>query len=272
MEDISSVDAVLLANYDVVLLAQMPLTDVQAALFSDWVTGGGNLIAMRPDARLASLLGITSTGLTLQDAYLLVDTTSGPGVGTVNTTMQYHGVADRYTLNGAAAVATLYSDASTATSNPAVTLRSVGPSGGQAAAFAYDLARSIVYTRQGNPAWAGMERDGVPPIRTMDLFYGNASADPQPDWVDLDKIAIPQADEQQRLLARMIEVMELDNMPLPRFWYFPRGEKAVILMTSDDHGTANVPGRFDHFIAVSPAGCSVADWECVRSSTYIYPE
>ena len=32
--------------------------------------------------------------------------------------------------------------------------------GGQAAAFTYDLARSVVYTRQGNPAWAGQERDG----------------------------------------------------------------------------------------------------------------
>ena len=40
--------------------------------------------------------------------------------------------------------------------------------GGQAAAFTYDLARSVVYTRQGNPAWAGQERDGdrPDPVRT----------------------------------------------------------------------------------------------------------
>jgi hypothetical protein len=44
--------------------------------------------------------------------------------------------------------------------------------GGQAAAFTFDLARSIVQTRQGNPAWAGQERDGQPgPIRSNDLFY-----------------------------------------------------------------------------------------------------
>ena len=67
-------------------------------------------------------------------------------------------------------IATLYSNATTATTNPAVTLRSVGASGGQAAAFTYDLARSVVYTRQGNPAWAGQERDGVvghPPRRPV---------------------------------------------------------------------------------------------------------
>ena len=86
--------------------------------------------------------------------------------------MQYHGTADRYTLNGATAVATLYSNATTATPNPAVTLRSVGSSGGQAAAFTFDLARSVVYTRQGNPAWAGQERDGVVGIRPDDMFYG----------------------------------------------------------------------------------------------------
>ncbi len=56
-----------------------------------------------------------------------------------------------------------------------MTLRSVGTSGGQAAAFTYDLARSVVYTRQGNPAWAAQERDGFAPIRSDDLFYGAES-------------------------------------------------------------------------------------------------
>ena len=158
--EIGSVDAAVLADYDVVLLARMTLTDAQAVMFTNWVASGGNLVAMRPDARLASLLGIAPVGGTLSNAYLLVDIASGPGVGTVNTTIQYHGNADLYSLNGATAVATLYSDATTVTANPAVTLRNVGLNGGQAAAFTYDLARSIVQTRSGNPAcgpeWIGM--------------------------------------------------------------------------------------------------------------------
>jgi hypothetical protein len=72
-----------------------------------------------------------------------------------------------------------------------ITQNSVGTNGGQAAAFTFDLARSIVYTRQGNPVWAGQDRDGIPPIRKNDLFFGGAD----PDWVNLDKVAIPQADE-----------------------------------------------------------------------------
>jgi hypothetical protein len=176
--------------------------------------------------------------------------------------MQYHDTADRYALAGATAVATLYSDASTATASPAVTLRDAGANGGQAAAFTYDLARSVVETRQGDPARAGQERDLLPPIRSDDLFF--------PDWLDFTKVAIPQADEQQRLLANLITQMALDRKPLPRFWYLPRGEKAAVVMSGDDHAAGGTSGQFDRFIADSPPGCSVADWQCVRSTSYVY--
>jgi len=271
MADISTVNSTTLSAYDAVILAQMTLTSAQASMFSNWVTAGGNLIAMHPDAQLAGLLGITATGTTLANAYLQVDTSQAPGNGIVSQALQFHGVADRYTLAGASSLATLYANATTATANPALTLRSVGANGGQAAAFTYDLATSIVYTRQGNPAWAAQERDGFTPIRSDDKFYGNAAGDPQPDWIDFNNIAIPQADEQQRLLANLILEMNRDKKPLPRFWYFPRGKKAVIIMTGDDHGNNGTQGRFDQFISMSPSGCSVANWECVRGTSYMYP-
>jgi hypothetical protein len=148
-----------------------------------------------------------------------------------------------------------------------VTLRQVGTGVGQAAAFTYDLAKSIVYTRQGNPAWSGMERDGTAPIRSDDLFFGGT----QPDWIDLSKVAIPQADEQQRLLANLVLQMSSRKKPMPRFWYFPRDLKAVIIMTGDDHGIGGSAGRFDQYNALSRPGCSVEDWECIRSTSYVYP-
>ncbi len=269
--DISAVTASTLAAYDVVVLGEVALSDAQVAMLTTWVNGGGNLIAMRPDKKLAGLAGLADAASTLANAYLLVNTAGGPGAGIVNQTIQFHGAADRYTLAGATAVGTLYSNATTATANPAVSLRSVGSAGGQVAAFTYDLARSVVYTRQGNPAWSGQERDGVAPIRGNDLFWGASSSDPQPNWVDLDKVSIPQADEQQRLLANLITSMALDRKPLPRLWYFPNGKKAVVVMTGDDHGNGGTAGRFDTYKAQSPAGCSVANWECVRSTSYIYP-
>lgn len=268
---LATVDTTLLNNHDLAILAPTALSAAQVTLLTDWVNSGGNLIAMRPDPQLASLLGVGMTGSSLANAYLLVESSQAPGSGLVHQTMQFHGDADRYSLNDATAIATLYSTATTATTHPAVTLRSVGTSGGQAAAFAYDLATSIVYSRQGNPAWAAQERDGYAPIRSDDKFYGNAIGDPQPDWVDLNKVAIPQADEQQRLLANLILEMTRDRKPLPRFWYFPGDEKAVVVMTGDDHGNNGTAGRFDQFKASSPAGCSVKDWECVRATSYLYP-
>ena len=236
VKDLPSLSPSVLSSYDIVILGEMPLTTSQVTMLSDWVNGGGRLIAMRPDKKLAGLLGLTDLSSTLSNAYLLVNTSSGPGVGIVNQTIQYHGTADRYSLSGASTVATLYSSTTTATSSPAVTLNSVGANGGQAAAFTYDLARSVVYTRQGNPAWAGQDRDGQPPVRSDDLFYGPASFDPQPNWINLNKVAIPQADEQQRLLANLMIQMNFNKKPLPRFWYFPRNLPAVVVMTGDDHG------------------------------------
>ena len=73
----------------------MPLTAAQVSMFTTWVTNGGNLIAMRPDKQLAGLLGLTAADRRrCANAYLLVNTTAGPGTGIVNQTMQFHGTAD----------------------------------------------------------------------------------------------------------------------------------------------------------------------------------
>jgi hypothetical protein len=258
--------AATLANHQVVVLAETSLTAAQVTLLTTWVNNGGNLIAMRPDSQLASLLGLGADGGDRTNGYIKVATGSSPGAGITGgtTTMQFHGTADRRSAPSATTVATLHPDAvGSPTSEAAVTLRSVGPAGGQAAAFMYDLARSVVYTRQGNPDAAGQELDGRDEaIRSDDLFF--------PDWLDFDKVAIPQADEQQRLLANLITQMNLDRAPLPRFWYLPRGEKAAVVMTGDDHGVGGTLGQFNGFEAASSPGCSVENWECIRSTSYVY--
>jgi uncharacterized membrane protein len=260
--DVAGVDAARLAQHEVVILAEMALTPAQTALFTGWVQDGGRLLAMRPDPQLAGLLGLGSSAGTLAEGYLAIDTSGPPGQGLVSETLQFHGTADLWNLAGASAVATLHSDAATATPHPAVTLASVGTQGGMAAAFSFDLARSVVYTRQGNPAFSGQERDGQPPIRSDDLYW--------PAYVDLDKVAIPQADEQQRLFAHLVQA--LAEPPLPRFWYFPRDLEAVVVMTGDEHGCcAGSTTRFAAQLAEDPPLCSPEDWECVRSTSYVYP-
>ncbi|MBL0334034.1 MAG: DUF4082 domain-containing protein [Chitinophagaceae bacterium] len=262
--DISQVNATVLNNYDVVILGEMSLNGSQVAMLTNWVDAGGLFIAFRPDAQLAGLLGITPALGTLSDKYLLVNTASAPGTGITGQTIQFHSAADLYTLNGATTVATLYSNASTATTYPAVTSHAVGTNGGMAFAFTYDLAKSIVYTRQGNPAWAGQERDGHSDnIRSSDMFF--------PDWIDLDKVAIPQADEQQHLLNNMILAFNRDRRPLPKFWFLPRKLKAAIVMTGDDHGNGGTIARFNQYANYgnnTPA--DVQDWKAIRGTSYIY--
>lgn len=268
--DVGTLSGSTLAAYDVVVLGSTTVTATQAAALTAWVNGGGNLIAMKPSASLSGLAGLTAVAGTTTDAYLKVDPAAAGGAGIVTDTIQYHGPADRYSLTAgaeASAVATIYASATTATTFPAVTLRGVGSAGGQVAVFTYDLPRSVVLTRQGNPAWAGTERDGQNPIRSDDQFFGGSAT----DWIDLGKVAIPQADEQQRLLANLVQVMNRDRKPLPRFWYFPRSLKAVVVGTGDDHGNGGTTGRFNQYLANSPSGCSVAEWTCPRFSSYVYP-
>ena len=98
VKDISTVTAATLGAYDVVIVGDFALTAAQVTMLSDWVNGGGDLVAMRPDKQLAGLLGLTDAGATLGNAYLRIDTSQSPGAGLVGETIQFHGTADRYAL------------------------------------------------------------------------------------------------------------------------------------------------------------------------------
>src|SRR5919198_376995 len=115
--DKANLNAATLGSYQVVVLAQTSLSDAQAGLLSTWVQGGGNLIAMRPDARLAGLLGLGVDTGDVANGYIKVDDGSAAGAGITGSTMQFHGTADRYALDGATTLATLYSGANAATAN-----------------------------------------------------------------------------------------------------------------------------------------------------------
>jgi hypothetical protein len=266
--DVSTMTASLLNNYDVVILGEMTLTPGQVTDLTNWTNAGGTLIALKPGSELNTLMGISTVTGEVAEGYLLVNKNTEAGKGIVNQTIQFHGSAKQYTLNGATSVATLYSNANTATNYACITQRQVGSNGGYAIAFAYDLNKSIVYTRQGNPAWSGQKRDGTSgPIRSDDLFY--------PNWVNLDKVAIPQADEQQHLLSNLIHFSNLHRKPLPRFWFLPRGFKAAVVMSGDDHasGGASTASRFDRYKGQSNSNTvdAVANWDAVRATSYIFP-
>jgi hypothetical protein len=227
IEQLTNLSSSYLKRFSTVILTETTLSASHADMFATYVSAGGSLIAMRPDPQLSPFLGLTRAAGATSEGYILVNPSDPIGAGVTSQTLQFHGTADHYSLNGASLLATLYSDEMTATPYPAVVLNSYGA--GRSATFTYDLARSVAYLRQGNPSIAGtdVDHDGV--VRTVDGFEGG--------WAALDRIAIPQADEQQRLLANVLMYFGEQTIPVPRLWYFPTAsENSVLLVTSDDHG------------------------------------
>ena len=217
-----------LNQFNLVILAETKLTDAKKKLFFRFVEDGGNLVAFRPDKCLAPLFGLTDAGGTAKEGYIKIDTTTDIGKGLIAQTMQYHGISDLYQLNGGVKIASLFSTSQETMEFPSFVINNYGK--GKAAAFTYNLPKSIVYTRQGNPDWAGEERDKVDGPTATDLFYPHAG---ETQWNDPSKIAIPQADEQMRLLSHVIEEFNSYKKPLPRFWYFPDHYKCIFIFTID---------------------------------------
>ena len=271
-----------LKQYKVVVLAASQVKKPLLDALGRWVRQGGLLIAMRPDARLYPLLGLKpfSAG-TLRWASLRAERSPPYTRGITTTPLRLHGRLDLFSVAPPDAsvlpatasalndsrqaapqtLATLADGASgTPLPYPAVTLAQDGR--GHAVAFAFDLATSVVLSRQGNPQWVGEERDGSTPRRPDDLFY--------PDFVDLDNADVPQADELQRLFANIIVLAA--TQPVPRFWYLPAERRVVVMMTGDDHATPNgTRSLFDRMDKESPAGCRLGDWTCLRATSYMTP-
>jgi Bacterial Ig-like domain len=272
--DLSQLNAAILQKYDVTLLGELPLDEREVHILSEWVHQGGNLIAMRPADNFAATFeeaakaDSTPQQPPFSEGYLAINSKTSAGRGLTKEPIQFHGSADRYRPCKGTSLATLYIDSLTATPFSAVCQMTFG--NGNVILFSYDLARSVVYTRQGNPQWANDDRDGLTPVRSDDLFFGASVSDPLPDWVAPDRIAIPQADIQQRLLSNIITLVNSSKKPLPHFWYLPRGLKAVIVMTGDDHGHGGTVGRFRSYFNKSPPNCSVENWECIRGTSNVF--
>jgi hypothetical protein len=218
---VNSISNSQLSGVPLVVLAETTLTSTQATVLTNYVNNGGRLIAMRPPSQLSTLLGLTSAGGTMPRGYVAIDTSTAIGSGFTSMTLPFRGPADRYTASTSTVLATLYSDASTSTPYPAVVQR------GRTVAWTFDLAKSVAYTRQGDPALSGVDRDGLPPVRTEDVFYND---------IDLTRVRYPHADFLMRLFGRAVHDLLADAFPLPRLWYFPNTKRTLLIATSDTHG------------------------------------
>ena len=177
-----------------VVLGRTDLSQAQVNALTDWVQAGGDLVALRPDPALGGLLGLTSPSGTLSEGYLAGrhPERSGPGHRRRDHAVPRHrrpvGRRGRHPGGRHAVQHRDRRDLEPCGDGAA----SVGSSGGSASAFTYDLAQSVVLTRQGNPAWVNQNRDGEDgPNRADDLFFGPMVGDLQANYVDLSKVGDP---------------------------------------------------------------------------------
>ena len=219
----SKISKLFLSRYELIIISE-EVTDPQSwQLLSEYVRDGGNLIAVRPVHAPDGLFGITEKRGSIKDGYMTVDASSQTGKSLSGRKLQIHGIADMCDLNGGKAIAFLTERLVNNKTCPGAVMNNYRK--GKTAIFLYNLPENIVLTRQGNPDFAGIEKDSIPGLRAMDMFTDG--------WVDTANNTINQADIQMTLLSYCIEKMSCDNMPLPRFWYFPDTLKCLVTLTND---------------------------------------
>lgn len=234
---LADLTASFLQHYGVVVLPHLVLNSSQVALLATYVDAGGTLVAFQPDLQLANVFGVLPSGSSLVEGWLQIQTGTAEGFGLTSQVLRFHGSADRYTLNGASALAFLYQDSTTPTSAPAASVNVFGQ--GRAILFSFDLTQSIVLLRQGNPAWAGYpnNHDGFSTMRASQLFLDVGTNTFWNDAGDQALNDVPQADEQLRLFSNAVLLASAAReRPLPRFWYFPEQARSLLLLTGDQHG------------------------------------
>jgi hypothetical protein len=206
----------------VVIVPPGEVSALQAELLVEYVTAGGGLIVVQPGAELTPLCGLAAGAGVTAHGYLCVQS-GAPGAEGIDTgALQFHAPLRHYELREAEQIAVVCSQEAIATTTPAVTWQRIAE--GAVVTWCYDLAQSVVLTRQGPPAHAGAETDGVEGVRAVDMF---------PGFIDLERIHLPQADEQQRLLVNLLDA--ISAVPLPRLWYFPNNANSVLVLTGDSH-------------------------------------
>ena len=55
-------------------------------------------------------------------------------------------------------------------------------------------------------------------------------------------------EEASELMEELKVDMAADRTLLPRLWYLPDGNKAVVVMTGDNHGSGGTIERFEQFL------------------------
>jgi hypothetical protein len=219
----NKISAEYLAKFNLVILAESKIGPGKLNMVKEYIKKGGKLISLIPDPELSELFGIVPRNGSITDGYISIDTTTDQGRGLTSKLLRFHGYADYFILKGGSKLATFSANKASDESFPAVVANNYEK--GKTVAFLFNLPQSIVLNRQGNPLYAGIEKDSIPGLRSMDLFTNG--------WLGTSDNTINKADEQMAFLSHCIENILVDKNPLPHFWYFPDTLKCLVTLTND---------------------------------------
>ena len=200
----------LLEQYSAVILCGDNFSGSEVDLVESYVRRGGGVIAICPDGKLAALCGVERKSEIIHGGYIQVEEGNEATAGVTSQSIQFHGSAFGYKVFDAKPVAWLDDHSVVGRSNLAIGTREIEQ--GLISFWAFDLARSIAYTRQGNPQ-SPQENDL--------LWGGRRTVNQFVNWIDLDRIEIPQADEHQKLFVNVLSTAAENARPLPTTLVFP---------------------------------------------------
>ena len=225
-----------LDGFRLVILPAQPVSQLQKEMLEKYVRRGGHLIAFCPDRTINGIFGIIPRNMEIENAYVQINNSTDQGKGLIGTPFRIHSAGEIYANEEAEVIATYHADTLAGKNFPAVVSNNYGE--GTAVAFLYNLPENIVYSRQGNPDFAGEEKDGINGLRAMDLFTGG--------WVDTTSSTLNPDDEQMHLLSHCIEHSLAESLPLPRLWYFPDTLNCLVTLTNDgeSNGEQDFEGQF----------------------------
>ncbi len=225
-----------LDGFRLVILPAQPVSAKQKEMLEKYVRHGGHLIAFCPDRTINGIFGIIPRNMEIENAYVQINNKTDQGKGLTGSLFRVHSRGEIYANEQAEVIATFHADTLAGKNYPAVVSHNYGE--GTAVAFLYNLPENIVYSRQGNPYYAGEEKDGINGLRAMDLFTGG--------WVDTTSNTLNPDDEQMHLLSHCIEHSLAESLPLPRLWYFPDTLNCLVTLTNDgeSNGEQDFEGQF----------------------------
>lgn len=254
----------------------IPAGESDAARTTAWLAAGRTVVAIRPAAAVAALVGLHPAGESVKEAELTFR--GGFGCGTARA----HGEADLYEPAGGS-TSVLADISHGGKAYPAIAYARCGT--GYLVVFTYDLPRSVAQTRQGNPEWTdGRGTDfGSDTFRPHDLFVRGCGAE---TWLDFASAGAPLADVQQRLLAGLATA--LARSPMPRLWYLPDAKPTVLSIVGDSdaaspdviseqlNDVAAAGGRMSTFLIDYSVDNSSADdvarWRAAGHEISVHPD